>query len=357
MTRNNFSRRGLLRASAGVLAAPYVIPALAADTLVVNGYGAEFQDIILRTTVEPFEKKFGVRITYDNAGMAAQTYAKIRAGRGAAGIDVAGELTPAEVILGQKEKLLEPITEAEVPNLKYVWAKSRTIVPSTGVVYGYQYLSLLWNKSQLEKPESWANYWMPGAAYGDKIKGHLVAFEPANLLSVYALIMAAKLKGGGVDNMQPAWDLLQAQKPWIGLSLLASDAAAPYFENDQVWLAPFWSARAGYYVAKNYPVAFTIPKEGTIGLANCCCVPVGASNKKLAYEFINFRLEPEIQRAFHLAYRTSPGRPDLGEWPPEYAATQIVTEEKLASVEFPDSALIGSKRSEWTRKWQEIMAG
>ena len=71
------------------------------------------------------------------------------------------------------------------------------------MVHSYQYLALLWNKTHLEKPASWANYWDPGPAYGDKIKGHLIAFEPANLLSVYALIMAAKLKGGGVDNMQP----------------------------------------------------------------------------------------------------------------------------------------------------------
>ena len=64
-------------------------------------------------------------------------------------------------------------------------------------------IALLWNKTHLEKPASWANYWDPGPAYGDKIKGHLIAFEPANLLSVYALIMAAKLKGGGVDNIAP----------------------------------------------------------------------------------------------------------------------------------------------------------
>ena len=142
----------------------------------------------------------------------------------------------------QKEKLLETITETEVPNLKHVWQKSRTIIPPTGVVHGHRYIAQLWNKTHREKPASWANYWDPGPAYGDKIKGHLIAFEPANLLSVYALIMAAKLKGGGVDNIDPAWELLRTQKPWVGVSVMASDAAAPYFENDQVWLAPFWSA-------------------------------------------------------------------------------------------------------------------
>ena len=130
MARHGVTRRRLLQ---GTLAAPYVIPALAADTLVVNGYGAEFQEIITRTTIEPFEKKFGVQVTYDSTGTAAQNYAKIRASRGAPGFDVAAELTPPEIILGQKEKLLEPISEAETPNLKYVWPNSRKIIPPTGV--------------------------------------------------------------------------------------------------------------------------------------------------------------------------------------------------------------------------------
>jgi putative spermidine/putrescine transport system substrate-binding protein len=347
------TRRRVLQ---GALAAPVVIPALAAETLVVNGYGAEYQDILMKTTIEPFQKKFGVQITYDNTGSAAENYAKIRAGRGAPGFDVAGELTPPEIILGAREKLLEPITEAQVPNLKYVWKKSGTLIPPNGVVHTYQYTALLWNKTHVEAPSSWANYWNPGPVYGDKIKGHLIAFEPANLLSIYALIMAAKLQGGGIDNMNPAWDLLKAQKPWVGVSVMASAAAAPYFENDQVWLAPYWSARSGYYAGANYPVDFCIPKEGTIGLGNCGAVPVGAANKKLAFEFLNFRLEPEVQRAFNIAYHSSPARPDIMDWPASFVANQITTEAKMASIDFPDSALIGSRRSAWTKKWQEIMS-
>ena len=347
------SRRRMVQ---GALAAPFVIPALAGETLVVNGYGAEYQDILMKTTIEPFQKKFGVQITYDSTGSAAENYAKIRASRGAPGFDVAGELTPPEVILGAKEKLLEPITEAEVPNLKYCWAKSRTLIPPVGIVHTYQYTALLWNKKHLDQPASWGNYWDPGPNYGDKIKGHLIAFEPANLLSIYALIMAAKLKGGGVDNMDPAWEMLKGQKPWVGVSVMASAAAAPYFENDQVWLAPYWSARSGYYAAANYPVNYCIPKEGTIGLGNCGAVPVNAANKKLALAFLNFRLEPDVQRAFNLAYHSSPGRPDITDWPADFAANQIVTEAKMEGVDFPDSAVIGSRRAAWTKKWQEIMS-
>ena len=342
-------------AVAGSASAPFILSARAADTLVVNAYGGEFQDVFMKTTVEPFEKKFGVKVTYDDAGAASEDYARIRASRGAPGFDVAAELTPPEIILGQKEKLLEPLTEKEVPNLKHVWDKSRTIIPNTGIVHTYQYVALIWNKNKIERPESWADYWMPGRKYGDKIKGQVINFNPANLLSIYAIIMAAKLQGGGVDNIAPAWDVLKAQKPYVGTVVTTSAQAAPYFENEQVWIAPYWSARAAYYEAAGYPIGVMIPKEGTMGLANCAGVPVGATNKKLAYEFLNWRLDRDVQRAFHLAYYSSPGRPDITDWPKEFAETQIVTQKQMDSIDFPDSEVIAAKRREWTMKWQEVM--
>ena len=355
------TRRAVIRGAGivgtGVIGAPFVISARAADTLVVNAYGGEFQDIFLKTTVAPFEKKFGVKVTYDDAGSASEDYAKIRATRGAPGFDVAAELTPPEIILGAKEKLLEPLTEREVPNLKHVWKKSTEIIPANGIVHTYQYTALIWNKKQIDKPESWADYWMPAARYGEKIKGRVINHHPGNLLSIYALIMAAKLKGGGIDKMDGAWDVLKDQKPYVGAVAQTSAAAAPYFENEQIWIAPYWSARAAYYAAQGYPIGVTIPKEGTIGLGNCAGVPVGAANKKLAFEFLNWRLDPEIQFNFHNGYYSSPGRPDITGWSDAFKAAQITTEAQMAGIDFPDSEVIAQRRRDWTRRWQEIMGG
>jgi putative spermidine/putrescine transport system substrate-binding protein len=250
--------------------------------------------------------------------------------------------------------MLEPLTEKEVPNLKYVWDRSKTAIPPVGTVSYYQYMPLLWNKTKTDKPQSWADYWEPS----DKLKGHILGHDPAtNILEIYALIMAAKLKGGGVDNMAPAWALLKEQKPALLATIQASAQAAPYFENDQVWLTPYWSARSGYYVAKGYPLDYTIPKEGTIGLVDVSAIPVRAANKRLAYEFLNFRLEPDVQREFCLGYFASPARPDITDWPAAFAETQIVTEAQMAKLDLPDSAVLGAKRNEWVQKWQEIMAG
>ena len=161
-----------------------------------------------------------------------------------AGFDVAGLLTPPEVILGVKEGFLEKLTEREVPNLKHLWDRTWQVIPASGAPHTLQYAALVYNREKLERPRSWADYWEPQKRYGDKIKGRVINYNPANLLSVYALIHAAQLGGGGVDNMEPAWQRLKAQKPHVGVVVTGSAEAVPHFENGQVWISPYWSGRS-----------------------------------------------------------------------------------------------------------------
>jgi putative spermidine/putrescine transport system substrate-binding protein len=133
--------RNVLGPAAGGAATSLATPAIVAqtlETLTVNAYGGEFQDVFLPTVVRPFERKFGACVIYDDAGTASEDYACIRASRSAPGFDVAAELTSPEIILGARENLLERITEREVPNLHHVWAKSREIIPDRGIVHSYQ---------------------------------------------------------------------------------------------------------------------------------------------------------------------------------------------------------------------------
>src|SRR3954470_6717659 len=116
-------RRRLLRtasaAAAATIGAPYVWAQKSDDTLVVNSFGGEYQELFETAVIRPFEKKFGVKVVHDATGTSSQDYAKIRASKGAPGFDVAAALSPPEVVLGAKENLLEKLTEKEVPNIKY----------------------------------------------------------------------------------------------------------------------------------------------------------------------------------------------------------------------------------------------
>jgi putative spermidine/putrescine transport system substrate-binding protein len=162
--------------------------------------------------------------------------------------------------------LLEKLTEREVPNLKHVGQDLAGDPPARARPTRCSTHSLVYNKDKLDRPRSWADYWEPQKKYGDKVKGHVINYNPANLLSVYALIHAAQLGKGGVDNMDPAWARLKAQKPYVGVVVTGSAEAVPHFENGQVWISPYWSARSGYYIDRGLPFEMVIPEEGVIGL-------------------------------------------------------------------------------------------
>src|SRR5690606_22672893 len=103
------TRRHFLTGVAGVSATaigPWPI-AHANERLIVNALAGEQSETTKKYVGDAFEQKFKVTILCDDTGTAAQDYAKIRATRGAPGWDVNASLTPAELILGQKEGFLE----------------------------------------------------------------------------------------------------------------------------------------------------------------------------------------------------------------------------------------------------------
>jgi putative spermidine/putrescine transport system substrate-binding protein len=47
-----------------------------------TAFGGEYQELFEKNVIEPFEKKFGVKVIHDATGTSSQDYAKIRASKG-----------------------------------------------------------------------------------------------------------------------------------------------------------------------------------------------------------------------------------------------------------------------------------
>ena len=69
-------RRRFLRSASAVAAAtigaPYVWAQKSDDTLVVNSFGGEYQELFEAAVIRPFEKKFGVKVVHDATGTSSQ---------------------------------------------------------------------------------------------------------------------------------------------------------------------------------------------------------------------------------------------------------------------------------------------
>lgn len=353
MTRRRFGQRALA-GGAATLFMPALMARAASDTLVVNSQGGEYQELFERTVIRPFEAKFGAKVVHDPTGIASQDYAKVRASGGAPGFDVAAVVTAVELNLGGREGLWEPITEAEAPNLAHMWGQTKALLPY-GVCHSVQYATLLHLKDKIDAPESWMDYWNPRAKYGDAIAGRMLTFQPSSLLALFALVAGAEARGGGMDNMEPAWENLKTLKPDVATVQTSIAQAIQFLEREQVYMMPSWSARAFYYQKAGMPIGVTVPKEGTMAFAECAAIPIGAENKVLAKEFVNFMLDPEIQFNYCNAYHISPGRPDITGWSEEFMAQQVTTEDKIKTLRFADMTRIAESTRDWTLRWQEVM--
>ena len=352
--QKKLGRRDVLKGVAGLTflttgMAPTIVSG-ASDELVVNTMGGELEAMFNAHIIPQFEKKFGVKVHNDASGTSSEDYAKIRASRGSPGFDVACVLNGDQMNTGGNEGLLEKITESNVPNIAHCWHQTQY-----GAYQCYQFNTLCYDPAHMDAPDSWADYWMPGKRYGDKAKGKLLAWHPVNTLAVYTLIKGAQLAGGGQADMAPVWDLLEKQKPYQGAVARTSPEAIPLIEDGQITMFPYWNARASMYIAEGKRFKMVVPKEGGIVVSNGASVPIGAKNKKLAFEFVNFMLDKEQQRNFCLGYHISPARKDIADWPQWFVDSQITTQAKMSSMEFPDSAIVSRDRPKWTLKWQEVM--
>ena len=341
---------------AAATAAPVAKPTEAAKPVakgsgevIVNAYSAEYEDIFNKYIKEPFERETGIKIIYDPSGSAAEDYAKIRASGGDPGWDV-DAVTAQEAIQGAKEGLLLEINETNTPNLKSFYPDMRMLVGNYGVPYEIQYMSLMYHKAKVDPPPtSWEIMWDP------KLKGHVLTFQFANILGVYHMIMAARLNGGSLENVEPGFQALDRLKDNLLDWPQQSTQAVVFMERGEVWAMPYWDGRAHYYVDQGLPYDFLIPKEGSIPLVNSLIIPKGAKNVENAYRFVDFWLSKEIQRSWALGYTVGPGRGDL-DFPEEFKKRHITSEEDIKKMGPPDYDYIAKNRPAWTERAQRIMA-
>ena len=329
--------------------APAPVVKAQSNQLVVNGFGGEYEDIFKKTLKEPFEREFNARITFDPTGSASEDYAKIRASRGDPGWDVV-VMTAPEAILGCREKLLQPMTEANIPNLKQLYPEVQNTVAPCGAVQEIQYMSLMYNTNSLRPaPDSWKVFWDP------RYKGRIIIPDIGSILAVYFLIMASYTYGGDEKNIDPGFDAIARLKPNVTAIILSSSAMIPYVEREEVWLLPYWDGRAHYYRGRGLPVDFVIPKEGSIFLLGALSVPIGAKNKPLAYKFIDWWLSADVQRKWAMAYTVGSARGGLS-FPTEHRQAHISSIAQVRKFKNVDPLFIGEKRSDWAERWKKVIA-
>lgn len=203
---------------------------------------------------------------------------------------------------------IDPLSSAEVPNLKYVDVHWRTAYPkgdTHGVPYAWGTMGIAYRRDLVPAPlTTWLDLFRPAPA----LQGKIVMIRSSRDV-IGAALKALGYSENSIDanELAAARDLILAQKPYVkAYSYVAltpeselitgAAAAAMVFSGDALTLQQL-----------NPNIAFTLPDEGSNICVDYLAITSKSQNKKLAAAFINFIHEPEnsARNASTIQYATA----------------------------------------------------
>lgn len=333
--------------TSGVVAAVLLSPAThgAERTLYLGAYGGSTEKLMMEVILPEWEKANDAKVVYV-PGNSTKTLAKLQAQKGSQELDVVflddGPMYQA-IALG----FCATIEDADIFNDIYDIAKMNT---DKAVGVGFVATGLAYDVETFEKngwpaPTSWADLADP------KYKGKLVVPPVTNTYGLHALVMTARLRGGGEDNIDPGFDAFVTE---IGPNVLNFEASSgklsELFQNREVALASWGSGRLKSLSDTGFPGGFVYPKEGAVALMIGTCPVVDSDVPELAQSLIQHLLSPEVQALMA----------ETKAWGPTNMKTELSQElgdalpygpEKINSLNAVNWDVINPARAEWTKRW------
>jgi putative spermidine/putrescine transport system substrate-binding protein len=311
-------------------------------TIRVQFWGGSDGLVIRKYIVDPFVKETGARVVVEEGNTSA-SIAKVRAQKADPQIDVIF-LDDVGVFTLQREGVLDRLDLARMSNAADVFP-GYVVADGYGIGIFNYITTLIYNSARGSAPTSWNDLWDP------KFKGKVLSPSITDTQALLFTLMAARLGGGSLDDLAPAWPKLQAFRPQIYSFIENRALNAEALENGEAALAVDIP-----YIDRGYEIAMTTDlKEGYFSITgSAAMVKGGKGDREVAYAFINRALSPEAQAGLGRELWYGPTNPKT-QLAPEVAPYMVHTPEQFrTAIQFDRLKLI-DKRPEIVEKWNSIM--
>ncbi len=313
-------------------------------TLYLAAYGGSTETLFKKVFIPQWEKKTGAKVVYV-PGKSTDTLAKLRAQESSQEIDVAiiddGPMTQA-INFGYCEKVDDSTfsdlyNAARMPENKAVGVG----IVATGFAYNKDYFA----KKGWDAPSSWSDLADP------KYKGVLSVPPITNGYGLHALIMAAKINGGGETNIEPGFEMFESK---IDKNVLvyepSSGKMSELFQSGEIALSIWGSGRLKSLADTGFPGGFSYPKEGAVNLLITGCPVVDSDVPELAQDFLKFMVSAETQKALALEKGWGPVNRNT-ELTEEQVGALPVGPERVDKLVTIDYTTVNAARGNWTKQW------
>jgi putative spermidine/putrescine transport system substrate-binding protein len=276
--------------------------ASAQQKLVVNTYGGRWEKFWRSDLMPMFSKSTSIEPTLD-VGLGKNFIANLRA---------AGVAKPPYSVLMVNENIasvvrsegfFEPIPVAKVPNLAKVYPNLRN-ADDNGVRGIVSTIGIGYRKDLVKTPPtSWADLWS-----NPEFKGKIGLYQIGNTAAMLFLLMAARIHGGSQDAIDVAFKEVKKLMPFQQADW--SGTLATMLTRGDVNVAVIDFPEIIALKKKGVPVEMVVPKEGVVAFEQSFNILKNAPSKEMAYQYLNFILEPRVQEMMAQEFFTSPSNVD-----------------------------------------------
>lgn len=320
-------------------------PAFAQKTFTLAGYGGSFEKTMREQVIPGFEKKFGVSVTYV-AGNSTDTLAKLQAQKGNQVIDAIivddGPMYQA-IDLGFCGKLAAADVYKDVYSIMKFKDDRAMGVGMVGT--GMMYNKAVFAEKGWSAPTSWEDLKDP------KYKGVVVIPPLNNTYGLHAVVMMARIRGGGEANIDPGFE---AFKKDIGPNILAYEPSpgkmTELFQSKQGLIGVWGSGRVKALAdATGFPIEFVYPKEGGLALGVAACTVDGSKNDAEAQGFIQHLVSPEVQVILAKGAGFGPTNTTVELSPDDQRG--LPYGDQVKNLKTVDWSVINPVRQDWNKRW------
>lgn len=318
--------------------------AYAAETMYVAGFGGDVETAFREKIIPPFEAKTGVKVVYV-PGNSTDTLAKLKAQKEKEDISVAiiddGPMNQA-IQAGLCSKI------EDGPNSSNVYPSAR-LPGNEAIGLGYGATGLVYNTKVFAK-----NGWPAPTSWRDlqdkRYAGKIVIPPITNGFGLLALIMEARLNGGGENNIDPGFKVMKQISPNVLAWEPSPGNMAEMLQTGEAAIGVWGNGRVRSMVMQGAPVKFVYPKEGALVILSEVCPVKGAPLPQQAQAFIQYLLSPKVQAIFTMATGLGPVNKET-KLDPAQVANVVYGPENVKKLIQTNISVINANRAAWTSRW------
>jgi spermidine/putrescine transport system substrate-binding protein len=258
------------------------------DTLRLYTFPNYFTDDILNL----FENRFNVDIRVEYYESNEEMMSMLQQGK------IVDVIVPTDYIVAflSGEGFLEPIDRSKLPNYEFLDGRFREMdydyanqfsIPyfwgSVGISYNQNYVMGL--------PLSWNSILDPTQVA--HLRNRISILDDIRMsIGISLISLGYSPNTTNEDEIAEATNRLIAMLPY--LRMIKSENLEDELTTDEVVIGMNWSGSSAKAANDNRDLRFILPSEGSIFFVDNLAIPVNSTGKNLAFQFINFLLDPMV---------------------------------------------------------------